>query len=230
MSDPIFPLEVWQSGTNENSIPANDNALRVEAFNRNVISRAVTSQPVSPADGDVYILASTHTGSQWDDFSPDDLVIFRSSDPGPGGTWYAFAPVDGVVVNNNGDLYEFSGSAGWVQIAGGGGGSDRSTVTNVSSSSGVVTLDYNLGDYFTITLTENVTSWVINSPPGSGKGFSLMVQITQDSTPRTVAKPGTTAGGTALNVSTGSGAIDVLAITSFDNGTTLRSSIAKAFS
>ena len=107
---------------------------------------------------------------------------------------------------------------------------DRSTVTSVSSSSGVVTLNYALGDYFTLALTENVTSWVISNPPGSGKGFTLMVQITQDSTPRTVAKPGTTAGGAALDVSTGSGDVDVLAITSFDNGSTLRSSIAKDFS
>lgn len=110
------------------------------------------------------------------------------------------------------------------------GGTDRSTVTSVSSASGVVTLNYALGDYFTLTLTENVTSWVISNPPGSGKGFTLMVQITQDSTPRTVAKPGTTAGGAALDVSTGSGAVDVLAITSFDNGSTLRSSIGKDFS
>lgn len=107
---------------------------------------------------------------------------------------------------------------------------DRSAVSNVSSSSGVVTLDYSLGDYFTLTLTENVTSWAISNPPGSGKGFTLMVQITQDSTPRTVAKPGTTAGGAALDVSTGSGDIDILAISSFNNGSTLRSSIAKDFS
>ena len=106
----------------------------------------------------------------------------------------------------------------------------RATVTSVSSSSGEVTLNYALGDYFALTLTEDVTSWVISNPPGSGKGFTLMVQITQDSTPRTVVKPGTTAGGAALDVSTGSGAVDVLAITSFDNGATLRSSIGKDFS
>jgi hypothetical protein len=109
-------------------------------------------------------------------------------------------------------------------------GGTRDTVTAVSSASGVVTLDYSLGDYFTLTLTENVTSWVISNPPGSGKGFTLMVQITQGATPRTVAKPGTTAGGAALDVSTGNGDIDVLAISSFNNGTTLRSSIAKDFS
>lgn len=107
---------------------------------------------------------------------------------------------------------------------------DRTTVTPVTSSSGAVTLNYALGDYFTLALSENVTSWTISNPPGSGKGFTLMVQITQDATPRTVSKPGTTAGGAALDVSTGSGDIDVLAITSFDNATTLRSSIAKDFS
>lgn len=224
MSDPILPLAVWQSGTNENSIPANDNALRLEAMNREVLSKGVTAQPVSPADGDVYIIPAGATGVQWATFDMDDLTIYRD------GNWYAWAPVDGIVVNVAGDLNEYTGSSGWTVIAGGGSGSVRDAVTPVSSSSGVVTLDYSTGDYFTLTLTENVTSWVISNPPGTSKGFTLMVQITQDSTPRTVAKPGTTAGGTALNVSTGSGDIDVLAITSFNNGTTLRSSIAKDFS
>lgn len=160
------------------------------------------------------------------------------------GLWYA---------TDTDTLSAWDGSA-WEDVGGGGGGvpaggtagqvlrkasatdydtawgADRATVTAVSSASGVVTLDYALGDYFTLTLTENVTSWVISNPPGSGKGFSLMVQITQGAGPYTVADPGTTAGGTAIGVSAGNGDIDVLAITSFDNGTTLRSSIAKDFS
>lgn len=113
MSDALFPLEVWQSGTNENSLPANTNALRVEALSRNIISKSTTAQPGSPSDGDVYIIAGTHTGSQWAGFTPDDITIYR------GGTWYAFAPVDGMMVNLNGTLYEFSGSAGWTQFAAG---------------------------------------------------------------------------------------------------------------
>lgn len=128
MSTPIFPQAVWQSGTNENSIPANDNSLRNEAINRNVISRVVTAQPVSPGDGDVYILASTHTGAQWSSFIADDIVIYR------GGTWYAFTPVDGVVVNSNSTLYEYTGpSAGWVAISGGGG-----SVSSVNGDTGAV--------------------------------------------------------------------------------------------
>lgn len=105
----------------------------------------------------------------------------------------------------------------------------RSAVTDVVSVGGVVTLDLSLGDYFRLALHENVTSWVITNPPGAGRGFTALVEITQDSTPRTVAKPGTAEGG-SLTVSVGSGVIDLLAITSFDNGATLRSSIGKAFS
>lgn len=224
MSTPILPFAVWAPGTNQNSVPANDNSLRNEILNGLVISDSTTAQPGSPADGAIYIIPASATGAIWSTLTVGDLVIYRS------GTWYAFAPVNGIVVNVAGTLKRWNGTAYVDAASGGGGGSDRSTVTSVSSSSGVVTLDYDLGDYFTLALAENVTSWVIDNPPGSGKGFTLMVQITQDSTPRTVAKPGTTAGGAALDVSTGSGDIDVLAITSFNNGTTLRSSIGKDFS
>lgn len=222
MSTPILPFAVWEEGTNQNSIPANDNALRSEILNGLVISDTTDAQPGSPADGDIYIMTGAATGTQWSTFDEFDIAIYR------GGTWYAFAPSDGIVVNIAGAMYAWNGSS-YIAVSGG-GGSARSVVTAVTSAAGVVTLNYALGDYFTLALSENVTSWIISNPPGSGNGFSLMIQITQDATPRTVAKPGTTAGGTALNVSTGSGDIDVLAITSFDNGTTLRSTIAKDFS
>jgi hypothetical protein len=117
MSTPILPFAIWASGTNQNSIPANDNSLRNQILNGLVISKSVTAQPASPADGDIYILAGTHTGSQWASFDADDLVIYS------GGTWYAFAPVDGVVVNFEGSQEQFTGSAGWDALSGGGGGS-----------------------------------------------------------------------------------------------------------
>jgi uncharacterized protein DUF2793 len=223
MSDPILPLAVWASGTNQNSIPANDNALRVESLSRPCLGVA-NDAAGGDAEGDVWIVGSAPTGA-FATFDEDDIAIFD------GTGWKAWAPVEGLplIVNDVRKVYD---SGAWINdpSISGGGGSDRSTVTSVSSASGVVTLDWSLGDYFTLTLTENVTSWVISNPPGSGHGFTLMVQITQDSTPRTVAKPGTTAGGAGLGVSTGSGDIDLLAITSFNNGTTLRSSIAKDFS
>lgn len=114
---------------------------------------------------------------------------------------------------------------------GGGGGTDMSAVTALSSSSGVVNLDCSLGDYYTLALTENVTSITFSNLPGSGHGASKMIRITQDSTARTVAWPASFkwAGGSAGAVSTGSGAVDVLAISTFDAGTTWRATLAKAF-
>lgn len=116
-SIPILPLAVWASGTNQNSIPANDNALRLEALNREIISQSVTAQPVSPSDGDTYIIASTHTGAQWAGFTPNDIAIFK------GGSWYAWAPVEGLVVNVAGSLFKYDSGA-WASAGGGGGVSD----------------------------------------------------------------------------------------------------------
>lgn len=116
-STPILPFAQWLSGTNQNSIPANDNARRIQILEGNIISQAVTAQPGSPAEGDAYIIAATHTGTQWALFTPLDLAIYS------GGTWYAFAPVLGVVVNVAGTLYRYTGSAWTAVSAGGGSGS-----------------------------------------------------------------------------------------------------------
>lgn len=221
MSTSILPLAVWSSGTNQNSIPANDNALRLEALNREIISQAVTAQPASPTDGDTYIIAATHTGAQWSTFSPKDIAIYR------GGTWYAWAPVEGLVVNVAGSLFKYDGG---VWAAAGGGASDRSTVTALATS-GSVPINVALGDYFTLDLAGNVSGLTFSNLPGAGKGASLMIRITQDATARTVAWPASFkwAAGIAGAVSTGSGAVDILAITTFDNGTTWDATLGKAF-
>lgn len=130
MSIPILPFAVWLSGTNENSIPANDNSLRNEILHGLVLSDAATAQPASPEDGDIYIIAATHTGAQWSLFDPDDLAIFK------GGTWYAYAPVDGIRVNLDGVENEWTGSGGWVPVPGGGGGA----VDSVNGQTGTVVL------------------------------------------------------------------------------------------
>lgn len=217
MSDPILPLAVWQEGTLQNDVPANDNALRLEALSREVL--AVANSPSSTNDGDVFIVGSAPAGA-FATFDEDDLTIYR------GGTWYAWAPVAGIVVNLAGAQYAWDGS--WSPIGAGGG--SRNTVSALSTS-GSVAIDYALGDYFTLALAGNVSGFTFSNLPGSGKGATLMIRITQDSTPRTVAWPASFkwAGGVSGVVSTASGAVDVLAITTFDNGTTWDATLARAF-
>lgn len=107
----------------------------------------------------------------------------------------------------------------------------RSTVTALAINAGVVDIDCALGEYFTLALTANVTSITFSHLPASGRGASLMIRITQDGTPRTVAWPGAFkwAGGSAGAVSTDSGATDLLAITTLDAGTTWNATLGKAF-
>lgn len=115
MSTPILPFAVWESGTNQNSVPANDNSLRNQILNGLVISDTTDAEPalVSPADdGAIYIMTGAATGLQWATFDEFDLAIFM------GGTWYAFAPVEGVTVNLAGVLVSWNGAA-YVPVAGG---------------------------------------------------------------------------------------------------------------
>lgn len=109
MSDPILPLAVWQEGTLQNDVPANDNALRVEALSREVLG--TEDSPTSSNDGDVFIVGGSPSGD-FSTFDPDDLTIYR------GGNWYAWAPVDGIVVNVSGTLNQYAGSSGWAPIGG----------------------------------------------------------------------------------------------------------------
>jgi hypothetical protein len=105
-------------------------------------------------------------------------------------------------------------------------GADRNIVSALTPASGVVTVDCSLGDYFTLAPTADVTSWTFtNVPPAC----TLMIGFTQDSTARTVAWPSSFrwAGGSAGAVSTGSGAKDLLAITTLDGGATWRATLAK---
>jgi uncharacterized protein DUF2793 len=110
MSLPLTPYERWESGTNQNSVPANNNSLRDEIFNTNGIADDVTAQPGSPSDGDWYIIPAGATGAQWSTFDEDSVAIFY------GGNWYEFVPAEGNKVLVDGVLSIYDGSSGWVPI------------------------------------------------------------------------------------------------------------------
>jgi hypothetical protein len=139
--------------------------------------------------------------------------------------------VVGPASSTDGHVALFDGTDGKLLKDGGLPAVDRSTVTAVTPSSGTATFNYSLGDYFTLAPTANVTTLAFSNLPGSGHGASLMIRFTQDSSPRTVAWPASFkwAGGVAPAVSTASGVVDLLAITTFDNGTTWNATLTKAF-
>lgn len=105
MSTPLLPFDVWTSQITQASVPANNNAIRSEIISAKVISKTTTAQPTSPTDGDLYIIPSSATGAQWTTFSAGDLAIYKS------GTWYAFAPNDGLVKMVNTTLEVYSGGS-----------------------------------------------------------------------------------------------------------------------
>lgn len=117
MSENYLPPDFWEQGTTDNSIPANDNALRFHISQTNV-NNATTAQPGSPADGDTYIIQATHTGAQWASFTPKSVAIFW------GGTWYEFLPHEGQRVSVSGAIYVYTSGA-WTLATGGGGGSTQ---------------------------------------------------------------------------------------------------------
>ena len=101
----------------------------------------------------------------------------------------------------------------------------------VTSSSGVVSINLANGNTGTITLTENITDIDFTNVPTNGVS-SFTLQITQDSTDRTVAinavtvngggnVTAKTAGGAGFTMSTGSGAIDLVTFLFVDAGTPL---------
>lgn len=143
MSTPILPFAVWESGTNQNSIPANDNSLRHQILNGLVISESTDAQPGSPDEGDIYIMTGSASGAQWSTFDEFDLAIYDGA-----GTWHAYAPVEGIVVNVAGTLKRWNGSA-YVNVTSGGGG--VAPVVTVTGTSTTIDPDTDAGAYLRFT-------------------------------------------------------------------------------
>ena len=103
------------------------------------------------------------------------------------------------------------------------------TPTALTISSNTVTVNASASDYFTLSMTANVTTLTLSSVPSCK---TLMIVITQDATgSRTMSWPAAFkwAGGTSGSLSTSASAKDLLAITTFDSGTTWYATLAKAY-
>jgi hypothetical protein len=98
----------------------------------NVISLVLTSPPVSPTNGDTYVVGAGATGA-WS--GQDSSIVYWSTDNPftPNGEWEFYAPHAGWMVINRGDNtpYIFNGSTWNIFASGGGGGQTIQAGTNL---------------------------------------------------------------------------------------------------
>lgn len=105
-------------------------------------------------------------------------------------------------------------------------------ISNPSSSSGTLTLDYAVSNHFYTTLTENVTTLTISNPPATGRLGIITLEITQDGTgSRTFAFPASFEwpGGSTPTISSGAGETDIIVARTRDGGTTWYAAINQNF-
>lgn len=212
MSEPILPLRQWPAGIQQASVPANDNALRLEALSRPVLGVA-NDEAGSDGDGDVWIVGDTPAGA-FETFEENDLALYHVDPVSSVGGWHAWSPVEGlrVVANDVRKVFDggnwvddpsITGGGGGVQsivagtnvtvddtdpanpiVSSSGGGSSLVDVITPTNSSGTVTLDFaSMSKYAgAITLGANVTTLAFSNLPGAGKYAEYELHITQDGT------------------------------------------------
>ncbi len=195
-----------------------------------VTYKGLTTPPTGAASGAVYIVGASATGA-WAG-KADQLAIWMAGDDVTSG-WAFVVPKEGweAYVVDEAENYVFDGSTWVLESTGttdpGTPTGLRNTVTTVTGVGSIV-IDLNAGDYFKLTLSGNVTIFNFAGLPGAGKGASLMIHITQDAAPRTITWPASFRWeGAAPVISTAPGTIDLLAITTFDNGVTWHATLSK---
>jgi len=92
----------------------------------------------------------------------------------------------------------------------------------ISSSSGTATADMQTATNFSITLTENVTTFNFSNPASSGQTTSFTLRVVQGAGPYTITWPASVdwAAATAPTLSTGSGAVDIFVFMTSNGGLT----------
>jgi len=99
---------------------------------------------------------------------------------------------------------------------------DYAETYNASSGTGTVDLDLTTGNVFQHTASGGNVTFTFSNPPATGKAGSFTLKWVQDASDRTITWPATVdwAGGSAPDVTSGSGKVDMYVFTTFDAGTT----------
>lgn len=103
----ILPLEIWPAQITQASVPANNNALRVEVLHAGALDITGTP-PATPAERDIYIVAPSATGV-WAGMDGSVVVYI-------GGAWLEFEPFMGWQKYVSGDgVYVYDGTT-WTAL------------------------------------------------------------------------------------------------------------------
>lgn len=174
MSTSFQPRSRWASGTNQNSIPANDNTLRTELMERPWLG--VENSPPTSNDFDVYVVGDT-PADEFATFDENDVAIYLS------GTWKAWAPFTGMRGVVAGVRKVFDGAA-WIDDPSVGGGGGGGAVDSVNGQTGDVVLELNdLDDVSAAApdvddvLTWNGSAWVPEPTSGGGGGSDWVAPV-----------------------------------------------------
>lgn len=133
MSLPILPLQQWPARIPQASVPANDNALRLEALSRSCLGVA-NDESGTDADGDVWLVGSAPSGA-FSAFDENDIALARL-EPDDSVSWSAWAPVDGVrvtMLDGSRKVYIGESTDAWVADTGGSIAAEDVSYDNASS-------------------------------------------------------------------------------------------------
>jgi len=129
MSDtPILGITELAESQAGKAISVNEALHHLEGVLVRVLSATTAAEPGSPAEGDVYILPASATGTDW---AGNDGKVAHYY----GSAWHFYTPPEGLAIYSIGDdtTYRYLSSA-WDEAAGGGGASDFTDLGDVPSS------------------------------------------------------------------------------------------------
>ncbi|MEO1241768.1 MAG: DUF2793 domain-containing protein [Pseudomonadota bacterium] len=113
---PRLSLSYVMPAQAQKHVTVNESFRRLDALTQlAVLSRTVAAEPGAPAEGDSYILPASPTGTDWGNFSANNIAAFQD------GAWIEIASVTGwrAWIGDENALAAFNG-AGWGLVTGGG--------------------------------------------------------------------------------------------------------------
>lgn len=193
-------------------VPFNDALRYLDAnLNVSVVSATTTAEPGSPTNGQIYLLPSGKTGTNWGGYTAGELAYYST-------TWTNFPGRPGMMVSaaDTGAMFYCVSANTWVPL-------NAQKVVALGTISGATVLDLSLGKYYTATLGAGNVTLTFSNAPASGYAADVVLMLTQHaSAPKTLTITGARyPNGIAYSATQTVDAVDHLGIVVSDTGSTI---------